>query len=312
MGAAELSFRYIEQPIRNGALGGYWAHLRTADGWRRWQIAGRGALVVSPLSAIAVVLCMSLAAAHSPDPAIPGVNQADHDDERVRDRPIAAALTEPPTTVARASTTTTDTKKRPTVPVTEPKQDRGRGNSKPSTTRPHATTPPTTAKPKPPPTTAAATLRRRCSRSATCGKLGHAARCSARSPASRSTRWSAAVRRRGHAGPGVRQVRRPAARRRRPPRHQRRVRRRPVRRHDERPRPRPPGSISSPPGSHGPGRRSSTSGCGRGQAVAQRPAHRLAPRREPQPALVRRRRDPPHRGGPAGLADLVHDALLRR
>ena len=41
IGAAELSFRYIEQPIRNGALGRYWAHLRTADGWRRWQVAGR-------------------------------------------------------------------------------------------------------------------------------------------------------------------------------------------------------------------------------------------------------------------------------
>jgi peptidoglycan/LPS O-acetylase OafA/YrhL len=53
MGVAELSWRYVENPIRHGALGRLWAQWR-AGRWRReplprhgWALAGAGAIVVA-------------------------------------------------------------------------------------------------------------------------------------------------------------------------------------------------------------------------------------------------------------------------
>ena len=53
MAVAELSWRYVEDPIRHGALGRLWAQLR-AGGWRRervprhgWALAGASAVVVA-------------------------------------------------------------------------------------------------------------------------------------------------------------------------------------------------------------------------------------------------------------------------
>lgn len=59
--AAELSFRYIEMPIRHGAIGGYLARLRASRGERRVQLLGRGAFVASALACGAVLLGVGLA-----------------------------------------------------------------------------------------------------------------------------------------------------------------------------------------------------------------------------------------------------------
>ena len=50
-GAAELSYRYVETPMRQGALGRWYHDLRSSDGLRRAALAGMvatGAAVGSP------------------------------------------------------------------------------------------------------------------------------------------------------------------------------------------------------------------------------------------------------------------------
>jgi peptidoglycan/LPS O-acetylase OafA/YrhL len=54
---AELSWRYVENPIRHGALGRFWSRWR-ADGWRRERVSGRGWAVAG---ASAVVLAVAIA-----------------------------------------------------------------------------------------------------------------------------------------------------------------------------------------------------------------------------------------------------------
>jgi peptidoglycan/LPS O-acetylase OafA/YrhL len=57
MAVAELSWRYVEDPIRHGALGRLWAQWK-AGRWRREQISGRGWALVS---ASAIVVAFALA-----------------------------------------------------------------------------------------------------------------------------------------------------------------------------------------------------------------------------------------------------------
>jgi peptidoglycan/LPS O-acetylase OafA/YrhL len=62
-GAAELSYRFVETPIRKGALSRYRQELRTAHGKQRQRLARRGVLVASSLSAVVIVLGAGLAGA---------------------------------------------------------------------------------------------------------------------------------------------------------------------------------------------------------------------------------------------------------
>ncbi len=54
-GAAELSFRYVETPLRQGALGRWWTDVRTSDGLRR-EALGRHGMAVGGTFAVLLVL----------------------------------------------------------------------------------------------------------------------------------------------------------------------------------------------------------------------------------------------------------------
>jgi peptidoglycan/LPS O-acetylase OafA/YrhL len=66
---AGLSYRYVETPIRTGALGRAWNALREAQGARRWRLGVQWAGAVGTCVAFCVVL--GLAVAHAQPPAPP-------------------------------------------------------------------------------------------------------------------------------------------------------------------------------------------------------------------------------------------------
>jgi hypothetical protein len=69
---AHLSYRYVEKPIRQGALGRAWRSARTswreAQGLRRWQLGATWAAVVVPAIALCAALGVSVAYAKAPAP----------------------------------------------------------------------------------------------------------------------------------------------------------------------------------------------------------------------------------------------------
>ena len=73
LGAAELSYRYVETPIRSGAIGRYLSRLRTADGVRRRRIARFGGVVALASTAAVFALGAGLANAQGESPSIPGI-----------------------------------------------------------------------------------------------------------------------------------------------------------------------------------------------------------------------------------------------
>ena len=73
-GAAELSYRYVETPIRGGAVGRYWARLHTERGPARHRVERRGIIVATALAAVVITLGASLAGAQGEQPHIPGFN----------------------------------------------------------------------------------------------------------------------------------------------------------------------------------------------------------------------------------------------
>jgi peptidoglycan/LPS O-acetylase OafA/YrhL len=81
-GAADLSYRYVEAPIRAGAIGRYLARLRTERGVVRRRVERRGILTVISLAAVAIILGGSLAAAQGEQPNIPGFNPGARGAER--------------------------------------------------------------------------------------------------------------------------------------------------------------------------------------------------------------------------------------
>ncbi len=62
-GAAELSYRYVESPIRHGALGRYRERLQTARGARKRRLARRGLVGAGALTLVAFMLGAGLASA---------------------------------------------------------------------------------------------------------------------------------------------------------------------------------------------------------------------------------------------------------
>jgi peptidoglycan/LPS O-acetylase OafA/YrhL len=64
---AELSYRYVETPIRRGALGRAWRQLREAQGFRCWEIGVRWAGTFVPLLVVCAVLGVAVAQARVPE-----------------------------------------------------------------------------------------------------------------------------------------------------------------------------------------------------------------------------------------------------
>jgi hypothetical protein len=65
---ADLSYRFVETPIRRGALGRAWKALREARGARRWWLGAGWAGAVGAGAASCVVLGVALAHAQPPAP----------------------------------------------------------------------------------------------------------------------------------------------------------------------------------------------------------------------------------------------------
>ena len=65
---AHLSFRYVEEPIRSGALGRAYGRLRQSSGPRRRALGFRWAAAVTPVLALCVVLGVAVAQAEAPAP----------------------------------------------------------------------------------------------------------------------------------------------------------------------------------------------------------------------------------------------------
>jgi peptidoglycan/LPS O-acetylase OafA/YrhL/lysophospholipase L1-like esterase len=67
VGLAELSYRFVEVPVRRGALGRAWRELRQARGFRCWEIGVRLAGTFVPLVAVCAVLGVAVAVARVPE-----------------------------------------------------------------------------------------------------------------------------------------------------------------------------------------------------------------------------------------------------
>ena len=65
---AALSYRYVEVPIRRGALGQAWRTLREARGKRRWRLGAGWAGAIGTCSAFCVAIGLSVAHAQPPAP----------------------------------------------------------------------------------------------------------------------------------------------------------------------------------------------------------------------------------------------------
>jgi peptidoglycan/LPS O-acetylase OafA/YrhL len=74
-GAAELSYRYVETPIRRGAIGRYRAVIRTSVGAHRQRLARRGVVIGGGITAAALLLGTGLATAQTPAASIPGISE---------------------------------------------------------------------------------------------------------------------------------------------------------------------------------------------------------------------------------------------
>ncbi len=96
IGAAELSYRFVEEPIRHGALGRWLTRLRESRGAERRQLAGNAALIGSAV-ALGVVLATVGLASGRPAPIPPGLDVA------------AAASRSPATTATTLPAATTPT-----------------------------------------------------------------------------------------------------------------------------------------------------------------------------------------------------------
>jgi peptidoglycan/LPS O-acetylase OafA/YrhL len=116
-GAAELSYRWVETPIRGGAIGRYWARLHTERGPARHRVERRGIIIATAVAAVVITLGASLAGAQGEQPHIPGFNPGAQKGDRgnVADQRVIDKLRElnSTTTTSRASGATG-----PTTPTT--------------------------------------------------------------------------------------------------------------------------------------------------------------------------------------------------
>ncbi len=94
LSAAELSYRFVETPIRGGAIGRYLYRLRYEHGVRRQRAARRGTVVAVTTSLVVIALGAGLASAAGETPRIPGINTKAHAHDKGPsvDRKVLAAI----------------------------------------------------------------------------------------------------------------------------------------------------------------------------------------------------------------------------
>jgi peptidoglycan/LPS O-acetylase OafA/YrhL len=127
---AALSYRFVEQPIRHGALGRYWRQVRETSGPRKSLLVRRGVVVGATTALLVVVLAGGLAGAHGKTEALADI-ESQSTSQRANQDPNKPVISLP-----RSTTGTTGTTAAP--PTTHPG------------TKPWQTTP-TTLKPGVPP-----------------------------------------------------------------------------------------------------------------------------------------------------------------
>jgi peptidoglycan/LPS O-acetylase OafA/YrhL len=91
---AALSWRYVEEPVRHGALGRLWRQYRS-QGWRPEAISQRGWAVLAGIGVVLVAACAGMAGVNS----VP----AEGRDARVQEATAAGATKPPPLTPAQAA-----------------------------------------------------------------------------------------------------------------------------------------------------------------------------------------------------------------
>jgi len=103
--AAELSYRYVETPIRKGAIGRYREVVRAAAGEHRQRLVRRGAVIGSSLTLVALMLGTGLATAQPQAPNIPGINGSGSDNGSHIDPGALQQILGTSTTLPSSSTT---------------------------------------------------------------------------------------------------------------------------------------------------------------------------------------------------------------
>jgi len=101
--AAEFSYRYVETPIRSGAIARYRAVIRTAVGEHRRRLARRGVVIGGGITAAALILGTGLATAQTPASSIPGVSETGSQNGAKLDPNALRILRHSPTTVHTTS-----------------------------------------------------------------------------------------------------------------------------------------------------------------------------------------------------------------
>lgn len=140
LAAAELSFRFVETPLRNGVLGRWWSELRSSEGARRSALARRGLTVGATFSVLTLGLAVGLyTAASSPDREQIELAAMGDEAAEIDSVPTAEPGDDPSAPVTTETTTTTSTTTTTTAPTTTAKGT------------PATTAAPTTAPQLPPP-----------------------------------------------------------------------------------------------------------------------------------------------------------------
>jgi len=98
---AELSFRYVEQPIRHGALGRFWRGLAESSHEYRTMVARRSAAIGAVSLLVAALVVVGLANG-KPAPLPPGLENAATSDTTFRLPPPTASTAPPPSTATTA------------------------------------------------------------------------------------------------------------------------------------------------------------------------------------------------------------------
>jgi peptidoglycan/LPS O-acetylase OafA/YrhL len=94
---ADLSYRFVETPIRRGAIGRAWKVLREARGPRRWQLRLQWAGAVIPILASLALLGVAVAHAKPPEkPSYLASMKAVHTAEQPQHKPATTKGSSPP------------------------------------------------------------------------------------------------------------------------------------------------------------------------------------------------------------------------
>jgi hypothetical protein len=109
-GAAELSFRYVETPLRQGSLGRWYADVRRSDGLRRQALLRRGWVIGGTLTVLVLLVGFGLfRASTSPEREAIELAATGEGDTELADVPVATEGDDPSAPVTSEATTTTTT-----------------------------------------------------------------------------------------------------------------------------------------------------------------------------------------------------------